>query len=198
MPGLKLMFRNSLSAEGAKAVKIKAWALKARMLMPNSGRFVRLCVVRLCVRLTILNLFKVYMNLSLRFFHFKFFKVPKQIMYLWFKWIMERCYPHLRWYFLVFKNIITKHMIFRMTESMIKPMIDPISWPTPRLTHDRSHDQPLIKTKTMTNIITKGWVQIVMSGQFRNLAMSFVCEWLFIHRPALWMDNLPAVPPSIS
>ena len=20
-------------------------------------------------------------------------------MYLWFKWIMERCYPHLRWYF---------------------------------------------------------------------------------------------------
>ena len=100
MPGLKLMFRNSLSAEGAKAVKIKAWALKARMLMPNSGRFVRLCVVRLCVRLTILNLFKVYMNLSLRFFHFKFFKVLKQIMYLWFKWIMERCYPHLRWYFL--------------------------------------------------------------------------------------------------
>ena len=69
------------------------------MLMPNSGRFVRLCVVRLCVRLTILNLFKVYMNLSLRFFHFKFFKVLKQIMYLWIKWIMERCYPHLRWYF---------------------------------------------------------------------------------------------------
>ena len=104
MPGLKPMFRNSLSAEGAKAVKIKAWALKARMLMPNSGRFVRLCVVRLCVRLTILNLFKVYMNLSLRFFHFKFFKVLKQIMYLWFKWIMERCYPHLRWYF-YFRNL---------------------------------------------------------------------------------------------
>ena len=29
--------------------------------------------------------------------------------------------------YLVFKNIITKPMIFRMTESMIKPMIDPIS-----------------------------------------------------------------------
>ena len=102
VPGHKPMFCNSLSAEGAKAVLIKAWALKAGMLMPNSGRFVRLCVVRLCVRLTILNLFKVYMNLSLRFFHFKFFKVLKQIMYLWFKWIMERCYPHLRWYFFTF------------------------------------------------------------------------------------------------
>ena len=88
MPGLKPMFRNSLSAEGAKAVTIKAWAPKARMLMPNSGRF-----VRLCVRLTILNLLKVYMNLYLRFLHFKFFKVLKQIMYLWIKWIMERCYP---------------------------------------------------------------------------------------------------------
>ena len=97
MPGLKPMFRNSLSAEGAKAVTIKAWAPKARMLMPNSGRF-----VRLCVRLTILNLLKVYMNLYLRFLHFKFFKVLKQIMYLWIKWIMERCYPHLRWYF--FRN----------------------------------------------------------------------------------------------
>ena len=94
MPGLKPMFRNSLSAEGAKAVTIKAWAPKARMLMPNSGRF-----VRLCVRLTILNLLKVYMNLYLRFLHFKFFKVLKQIMYLWIKWIMERCYPHLWWYF---------------------------------------------------------------------------------------------------
>ena len=104
VPGHKPMFCNSLSAEGAKAVTIKAWALKARMLMPNSGRFVRLCVVRLCVRLTILNLFKVYMNLSLRFFHFKFFKVLKQIMYLWFKWIMERCYPHLRWYFFISKK----------------------------------------------------------------------------------------------
>ena len=99
MPGPKPMFRNSLSAEGAKAVKIKAWALKAGMLMPNSGRFVRLCVVRLCVRLTILNLLKVYMNLCLRFFCFKFFKVLKQIMYLWIKLIMERCYPHLWWYF---------------------------------------------------------------------------------------------------
>ena len=95
MPGLKPMFRNSLSAEGAKAVTIKAWAPKARMLMPNSGRF-----VRLCVRLTILNLLKVYMNLYLRFLHFKFFKVLKQIMYLWIKWIIERCYPHLWWYFL--------------------------------------------------------------------------------------------------
>ena len=76
------------------------------MLMPNSGRFVRLCVVRLCVRLTILNLFKVYMNLSLRFFCFKFFKVLKQIMYLWFKWIMERCYPHLRWYFSFLKQVL--------------------------------------------------------------------------------------------
>ena len=69
MPGLKPMFRNSLSAEGAKAVTIKAWAPKARMLMPNSGRF-----VRLCVRLTILNLLKVFMNLYLRFLHFKFLK----------------------------------------------------------------------------------------------------------------------------
>ena len=25
-------------------------------------------------------------------------------MYLWIKWIMERCYPHLRWYFLPFKK----------------------------------------------------------------------------------------------
>ena len=63
------MFRNSLSAEGAKAVTIKAWAPKARMLMPNLGWF-----VRLCVRLTILDLLKVYMNMFLRFFRFKFFK----------------------------------------------------------------------------------------------------------------------------
>ena len=39
------------------------------MLMPNLGRF-----VRLCVRLTILDLLKVYMNMFLRFFRFKFFK----------------------------------------------------------------------------------------------------------------------------
>ena len=39
------------------------------MLMPNLGRF-----VRLCVRLTILNLLKVYMNLYLRFLHFNFLK----------------------------------------------------------------------------------------------------------------------------
>ena len=90
------MFRNSLSAEGAKAVTIKAWAPKARMLMPYSGRF-----VRLCVRLTILNLLKVYMNLFLRFFRFKLFKVLKQIKYLLIKWIMERCYPHLWWYFCI-------------------------------------------------------------------------------------------------
>ena len=69
MPGLKPLFRNSLSAEGAKAVTIKAWVPKARMLMPNSGRF-----VRLCVRLTFLNLLKVYMNLFLRFFCFEFLK----------------------------------------------------------------------------------------------------------------------------
>ena len=64
------------------------------MLMHNSGRY-----VRLCVRLTIPNLFKVYMYLFLRFFCFKFSKVLKQIMYLWIKWIMERCYLHLWWYF---------------------------------------------------------------------------------------------------
>ena len=84
--------------------------------MPNSGRFVRLCVVRLCVRLTILNLFKVYMNLSLRFFRFKFFKVLKQIMYLWFKWIMERCYPHLRWYFCVYIRVKQSHRIVYIIE----------------------------------------------------------------------------------
>ena len=59
-----------------------------------------------------------------------------------------------------------------MTNPTTDHMTDPIT-------------DPLIKTKTMTNIITKGWVQIVMSGQFRTLAMFFVCEWLFIHRPAL-------------
>ena len=94
MPGLKHLFRNRVSAEGAKALTIKAWAPKARMLMPTSGRY-----VRLCVRLTILNLLKVYMNLVLRFFHLNLFKVLKQIMSLWIKWIMERCYPHLWWYF---------------------------------------------------------------------------------------------------
>ena len=26
-------------------------------------------------------------------------------MYLWFKWIMERCYPHLRWYFFSRKRV---------------------------------------------------------------------------------------------
>ena len=90
MPGLKPMFCNSLSAEGAKAVTIKVGAPKARMLMRNSGR-----CVRQCVHLTILILFKVYMNLFLRCFCFKFSKVLKQIMYLWIKWIMERCYLHL-------------------------------------------------------------------------------------------------------
>ena len=39
------------------------------MLMPNSGRY-----VRLCIRLTILNLLKVYMNLFLRFFFLNFLK----------------------------------------------------------------------------------------------------------------------------
>ena len=39
------------------------------MLMPNSGRF-----VRLCVRLTIFNLLKVYMNLFSDFFVLNFLK----------------------------------------------------------------------------------------------------------------------------
>ena len=94
MPGLKPLFRNSLSAEGAKAVTIKAWAPKARMLMHDSGRY-----VRLCIRLTIPILFKVYMYLFLRFFCLKFSKVLKQNRFLWIKWIMERCYPNLWWYF---------------------------------------------------------------------------------------------------
>ena len=46
------------------------------MLMHNSGRY-----VRLCVRPTILILFKVYMYCFLDFFCFKFSKVLKQIMF---------------------------------------------------------------------------------------------------------------------
>ena len=67
------------------------------MLMCNLGRH-----VRLCVRPRILILFKVYMYLFLRFPCFKFSKVLKKIMFLWIKWIMERCYLHLWWYFLFF------------------------------------------------------------------------------------------------
>ena len=69
VPCLKPMFRNSLSAEGANPVTIKAWAPKARMLMPNSGRY-----VRLCVRPTILILFKVCMYCFLDFFVLNFLK----------------------------------------------------------------------------------------------------------------------------
>ena len=99
VPGLKPMFCNSLGAEGAKVVTLKAWAPKARMLMHT-------CMyVWLCVRPTILILFKVYVYLFLRFFNSKFSKVLKQIIYSWIKWIMERCYLHLWWYFLVQSGI---------------------------------------------------------------------------------------------
>ena len=94
VPGLIPMFCNSLCAEGAKAVTIKAWTPKARMLMRYSG-----WCLRLSECLTILTLFKVYMNYFFRFFCFKISNVLKQIMYLWIKWIMERCYLHLWWYF---------------------------------------------------------------------------------------------------
>ena len=64
---LKPMFHNSLSAEGANSVTIKAWAPKARIMMHNSGRY-----IRLCVRPTILILFKVYMYSYLDFFVLNF------------------------------------------------------------------------------------------------------------------------------
>ena len=76
VPGLKPMFRNSLSAEGANPVTIKAWAPKARMLMHNSGRY-----VRLCVRLTILILFKVYMYCFLDFFVLNFLKFLNKLCF---------------------------------------------------------------------------------------------------------------------
>ena len=90
------------------------------MLMPNSGRY-----VRLCIRLTILNLLKVYMNLFLRFFCFKFLKVLKQIMCIWIKWIMERCYLHLWWYFFVCPHLPQAHHVHIPAQGLWGSQADP-------------------------------------------------------------------------
>ena len=86
---IQLLYRNGLSAGGAKAVTRSY----------TSGWYERLCDVRTPDNPPfIVRYYFAFGNLV-----FKLFSVLKHIILLWIKWIMGRCYLHLWWYFILQK-----------------------------------------------------------------------------------------------
>ena len=113
---------------------VTTWAAKARNLMYSTcgmynsakaaANFGPLCTtVRTPDDPPLLCGLKIF--LSYKFHHFKLFNVLKITMFLWIRWIMERCYLHLWWYFFVCPHLPQAHHVHIPAQGLWGSQADP-------------------------------------------------------------------------